>query len=62
MHSIGRLMAIAMLGLYPVGAPASECVLLLHGMVRTAKSMERLQYQLEGRGYVVANIDSPIPS
>ncbi|GAB3109761.1 alpha/beta hydrolase [Aestuariicella hydrocarbonica] len=38
---------------------ARECVILLHGLVRTSASMEVLAERLEGNGYVVANIDYP---
>jgi len=40
--------------------PASnECVILLHGLARTASSMEKLANTLEEVGYSVANIDYP---
>ena len=43
-------------------APAvkpNECVILLHGLARTAFSMQRMQRSLEGNGYRVANVDYP---
>ncbi len=43
-------------------APASkpdECVILLHGLARTALSMQRMERALEGNGYYVANVDYP---
>jgi pimeloyl-ACP methyl ester carboxylesterase len=43
-------------------APATkpdECVILLHGLARTALSMQRMERSLEGNGYYVANVDYP---
>jgi pimeloyl-ACP methyl ester carboxylesterase len=43
-------------------APAAkpdECVILLHGLGRTAFSMQRMKRSLEGNGYYVANVDYP---
>ena len=37
----------------------NECVVLLHGLMRTSMSMELLGWWLEERGYVIANIDYP---
>jgi len=42
----------------PVGV-GSDCVILLHGMARTAGSMNKMEQSLEDRGYAVANIDYP---
>jgi triacylglycerol lipase len=36
-----------------------ECVILLHGLGRTSRSMQTLQRALEQSGYVVANIGYP---
>jgi pimeloyl-ACP methyl ester carboxylesterase len=36
---------------------ASECVILLHGLARTHKSMIPLATQLQARGYKVVNVD-----
>lgn len=41
------------------GVRAAECVILLHGLARTAASMEPLAEALEAAGYRVANIDYP---
>ena len=38
---------------------ATECVILLHGLARTADSMNKMQRALEISGYHVANIDYP---
>lgn len=43
----------------PPAAHAHECVVLLHGLARTALSMQRMQRMLERLGYHVANIDYP---
>lgn len=40
-------------------AGAGECVVLLHGLARTALSMELMAWSLEDQGYRVANIDYP---
>lgn len=43
-----------------VAAPnAKACVILLHGMARTAGSMKKMQRSLEQHGYFVANVDYP---
>ena len=41
------------------GARPNECVILLHGLARTSRSMLRMQGMLERSGYHVANIDYP---
>jgi Palmitoyl protein thioesterase len=38
---------------------AQECVVLLHGLVRSSSSMEKLEEKLISEGYAVANIDYP---
>lgn len=38
-------------------ASAGECVVLLHGLARTSKSMDELARRLEENGYVVENVD-----
>ena len=40
-------------------ADATDCVVLLHGLARTTKSMRTLQTFLESRGYAVANTGYP---
>ncbi len=39
--------------------PADECVVLLHGLGRTASSMDPLEDALLAEGYATANIDYP---
>jgi triacylglycerol lipase len=43
----------------PPAAKPDECVILLHGLGRTAFSMQRMKRSLEGNGYHVANVDYP---
>ena len=50
---------IAMLMLAAPVASSSECVVLLHGLARTAASMDTMQQRLEEAGYLVMNIDYP---
>jgi pimeloyl-ACP methyl ester carboxylesterase len=40
-------------------AAANECVVLLHGLARTASSMNRMERELAAAGYATANIDYP---
>jgi hypothetical protein len=40
-------------------ALAKDCVILLHGLVRSASSMEALEERLVAEGYYVRNIDYP---
>lgn len=37
----------------------TECVIVLHGLARTSKAMEKLARSLEASGYQVVNIDYP---
>lgn len=39
--------------------PAGDCVVLLHGLARTAASMQDMQENLQKSGFLVANIDYP---
>ncbi len=41
------------------GSVNAECVILLHGLARTAGSMTKLESALDARGYRVANVDYP---
>ena len=42
-----------------LAATNGECVVLLHGLARTALSMEKLAGAFEQRGYIVANVNYP---
>ena len=46
-------------GLAPVHILAADCVILLHGLARTAASMTDLEEAFIERSYVVANVDYP---
>lgn len=41
------------------GPPSAECVVLLHGLARTASSMDDMAEALSAAGYRVANVDYP---
>jgi triacylglycerol lipase len=43
----------------PAYAAPQECVILLHGLARTAYSMTQLEQTLAGEGFIVANINYP---
>ena len=47
------------LALIPTFCTAADCVVLLHGMVRTASSMEKMAEAFSAQGYTVANVDYP---
>lgn len=53
------LLALLLTATTAASAPQSECVVLLHGLARTAASMNKLQAALEQAGYRVANVDYP---
>lgn len=40
-------------------ARADECVVLLHGLARSASAMEKMEQSLTAAGYVVVNVDYP---
>ena len=54
-----RLLAGLVLLLWGGTAAAAECVVLLHGLARTASSMQRMERALAAAGYATANIDYP---
>ena len=37
----------------------ADCVVLLHGLARTARSMDKIEVAFEAHGYRVANVDYP---
>lgn len=62
MHSTMLRLILLSLLLVPLGcsgAFAKECVVLLHGLARSASSMDKLEQRLRDAGYGVANIDYP---
>lgn len=54
-----RVLVFLLLGAAPPVASATECVILLHGLARTANSMSVMAEALQAAGYHVANIDYP---
>ncbi|MDX1517094.1 MAG: alpha/beta fold hydrolase [Woeseiaceae bacterium] len=54
-----RLVAVLLLAVTPVAAGAAECVVLLHGLARTASSMEHMQEALVEAGFETVNVDYP---
>lgn len=54
-----RLIVIAFAVLLCAPAAANDCVILLHGMIRTSASMETMAEAIEAAGFVAANIDYP---
>ena len=54
-----RNSVLACLLLTALPAAAGDCVILLHGLARTAGSMEKMARAFEKRGFTVANIDYP---
>lgn len=59
--AVVALIAILLAGVTPgsahAGSNAAQCVILLHGLGRTAASMEKIEEALSADGYAVANID-----
>lgn len=43
-------------GVGPTRQNQSECVILLHGLARSSRSMRRIEKTLRGKGYAVANV------
>src|SRR5262245_30977643 len=54
-----RFMLFCVTASIATASPAKEAVILLHGMVRTDKSMARMAAALEKEGFVVLNVDYP---
>jgi len=50
---------VALMGAVPAAAASTECVILLHGLARSSRSMSHLEDALRKDGYLVANIDYP---
>ncbi len=53
-----RLVAILLFALMP-GPAAADCIVLLHGLARTAASLALLELWLEAEGYTVVNESYP---
>jgi pimeloyl-ACP methyl ester carboxylesterase len=54
-----RLLLLSVLILSGGLAQADECVVLLHGLMRGATSMNKMQRGLDEAGFITANIDYP---
>lgn len=54
-----RSLVLAVLLLGSTSLAANECVVLLHGLARSAASMEDMQEALEEDGFLTANVDYP---
>lgn len=59
MRRVARNGFIAGLLLTALPAAATDCIILLHGLARTAGSMEKMADAFQERGFSVANIDYP---
>lgn len=51
------ILALILLALMPMTVQANNCVILLHGLARTASSMEKMEAELQKKGYRVINVD-----
>jgi hypothetical protein len=54
-----RLLLVCVLMLPGGFAQADECVVLLHGLIRSATSMNKMQKALDESGFITANIEYP---
>lgn len=54
-----RIVAVAVLLAWVPGPLGAECVVMLHGLARTHRSMAPLERAFEERGYRVVNVDYP---
>jgi len=57
--AIRRFMVAAVLMICSGAAMATDCVVLLHGLARSASSMNKMQRALDEAGYATANVDYP---
>jgi hypothetical protein len=55
----GRLAALLLLLIASGPVSASECVVLLHGLIRSASSMGKMETALKKEGFEVVNVDYP---
>jgi triacylglycerol lipase len=56
---ISRILLIPVLLLLLVAPASADCVILLHGLLRSATSMAAMEQELGSAGYRVANVDYP---
>lgn len=54
-----RIFMVLVLALSAGLAQADECVVLLHGLMRSSMSMNKMQRELDEAGFATANVDYP---
>ena len=54
-----NVLTLLFMALFSIEVLSAECVILLHGLARTAHSMTELETKLIHEGYFVANVDYP---
>lgn len=59
MRFFWMLMSTILIGVVAAPVRANECVILLHGLARSASAMEKMERALSEAGYVVINVDYP---
>ena len=59
---VGKNILAVLVTIFSIAMPSpvsADCVVLLHGLARTSKSMSKLVPAFEARGFRVANVDYP---
>lgn len=59
MNALAKVLLSLVIGLASPSAMAKDCVILLHGLARTASSMAVMEEALRTAGYHVINVDYP---
>ncbi|MBW3696003.1 alpha/beta fold hydrolase [Vibrio sp. T187] len=59
---MNKVLLYLVLSVWCIPAFAQECIVLLHGMARSADSMKTMAKELEAEGYQVVNYDYPSTS
>lgn len=54
-----RFLSLLLLSALPSIAGAADCVIFLHGLARSAASMQKIADAFESNGYAVANVNYP---
>lgn len=57
MRYFWMLISVILMGVVAAPVRASECVILLHGLARSASAMEKMERALTDAGYFVVNVD-----
>ncbi len=55
---LSKIIALLLI-LYSVSATAEECVVLLHGLAKSDRSMQKVERNLLQEGYIVVNVSYP---